>query len=663
MKSRNRLGLVLAVILCSPAFAQVAREAPEAPALAATISGVTLYSNQALVVRKGAADVPAARSRWEVVGLPAALRDESLRVRIVAGGASLANLEVATRNKTLFRKKEAEEAERKLKEVQARRKGVSDQIEALTQEAALLKGFEVGKRPDGQKEKPDPAPIDIATWEATLKFIDSALGENQKKARDLAVELDSVDAELAVAEALMQKLSSAKVEASKSAVLELDAPAAGRVELEIAYLVPGPGWWPRYDIRASVETGKVELVSHALVRQETGEDWTGVELTFSAAEPARAADLPELVAWHIGETPAVVAAGSVQSAQKLLDGAISQQATSNVEAFALGAEPAQAKQSAANASAIQQAHNESAPAGFSKSERTRGILGYIAQLRVTNDAALRKNDWNAVVHGNKEMANAIQNLDKTYQTGFADDLMGCTDNITRGERLLKSARLADGIVPPVQSSRGYDYKYRALRPETIPSDGAFNKVVIGVEELPASFFYEAAPELLEVAFLTTRVKNQRRQPYLDGPASVFLGADFVGDARVPTTARGEEFRVNLGADESVQVRRREETKRETTGFFTSYHKFRTVVEVTVKNQKSRSVRLSLFDRLPFTEERDIKLARETLRPPPSEEERKGLLRWDLALEPGAEGKVSFAYTVELPADRSVVRRPDESVKW
>ncbi len=655
---------------------------PEAPALATKITAVTLYSDQVLVVRKGAVDLPAGRSRWEVAGLPAALRDESARARILTGGASLANLEVLTRNKTLFKKKEAEEAEKTLKEIQARHKGVSDALAALAQEAAVLKGFEVGKRPEGEKAKPEPAPIDVASWQAALQFIEASLGDNQKRARGLLAELDGVEEEMAVAAAHAEKLSSAKVEASKSVVLELEAAAAGRVELEVAYLVPGPGWWPRYDIRASVEAGKVEMVSHALVRQETGEDWDGVELTFSAAEPARAAALPELLAWHIGEAVGGAQPGSQTVFKDGMD--LTQQALSKVEAFAArmpGTEFAKpssvappAQQQLAdqevrrlNSERVRQQVAQQAKEGkvpfAGKAARTRGVLDNIAQLRASNEAALQKGDYNAVVEGNRALAGEIQNLDKRHQAFFFDDLAACSDNIARGERLIKSARLADGIVPPVRSSRGYDYKYRALRPETIPSDGAFNKVVIGVEEFPAELVYETAPELLEVAFLTTRIKNQRRQPYLDGPASVFLGSDFVGDGRVPTTARGEELSVNLGADESVQVKRHAERKRETTGFFTSYHKYRTEVEVAIRNQKARPVRIRVLDRVPFSEDRSVKVARGAIAPAPSGEERKGLLRWDLRLEPGREGKVSFAYTVELPADKQLVTTADESVRW
>src|SRR5262245_55181050 len=62
-------------------------EVPEAPALATRITAVQLYSDQALVLRQGSADLPAGRGRLEVSGLPAALRDEAVRARVLSGGA------------------------------------------------------------------------------------------------------------------------------------------------------------------------------------------------------------------------------------------------------------------------------------------------------------------------------------------------------------------------------------------------------------------------------------------------------------------------------------------------------------------------------------------------------------------------------------------------
>ncbi|MBI4605038.1 MAG: mucoidy inhibitor MuiA family protein [Planctomycetes bacterium] len=647
----------------APAPAPAPEPEPEAPRLETRIGAVTLYSDQALVLRRGAASLPAARSRWEVAGLPAQLLDEAVRARVSRGGASLASLEVVVRNEQLFRKAEAEEAERKLKEIQGRHKAASDALAAQDAELKLLGSLEIGKRPEGPPEKPQPAPLDPRAWGAMLDFVSAALTENRRAARERLAELDGIEEELAVAQAQVDKLSSAKVRSTKSVLLELEARAAGEVELELAYLVPGPGWWPRYDLRASVETGKLELTSYALVRQETGEDWQGVELTFSAAEPARAADLPEVLAWKIGEAEGA-GADEIAKIQQSIRGFNVSSSRLAARSGSIQSLQRQQMELPAQQAAAQQAEGaKQAQVRGGKAARVQEVLANIARLKGQNDAAAASNDWGAFVEGNSQLALEFQNLDKGYQVFFQDEISACASDIQRGERLLRSARLADGIVPPVRSSRGYDYKYRALRPETIPSDGAFNKVVLGVEEFPCEFVYETVPGKLELCFLTTKVRNQRRQPYLEGPASVFLGPDFVGDGRIPTTARGEELPVNLGADESVAVTRRAEAKRETTGFFTSWHRHRHEVEVSVRNQKGRPVRVAVIDQVPFSDDPDVRVERAEVSPAFAREDRKGLLRWELALEPGREAKVAFAYTVELPAKKRIVAREDASVKW
>jgi uncharacterized protein (TIGR02231 family) len=58
-------------------------------------------------------------------------------------------------------------------------------------------------------------------------------------------------------------------------------------ELRLSYQVRGPGWQPSY--RATLDAAKstVLLERQALVAQNSGEDWTGVQLTLSTGQPGR----------------------------------------------------------------------------------------------------------------------------------------------------------------------------------------------------------------------------------------------------------------------------------------------------------------------------------------------------------------------------------------
>src|SRR5205814_4271164 len=63
-------------------------------------------------------------------------------------------------------------------------------------------------------------------------------------------------------------------------------------------------------------------------------------------------------------------------------------------------------------------------------------------------------------------------------------------------------------------------------------------------------------------------------------------------------------------------------------------------DVCSSDLKARRVRLAILDRVPFSEEKWLEVERLAIAPPPTAEERKGLLRWQFPLEPGTEKKRS-----------------------
>ncbi len=81
----------------------------------------------------------------------------------------------------------------------------------------------------------------------------------------------------------------------------LAAPQGGEVQL--SYQVRGPGWQPTYRATLDTATKKVRLERQAQVAQNTGEDWTGVQLTLSTGQPGGATQGPLPRPWRIGIQP------------------------------------------------------------------------------------------------------------------------------------------------------------------------------------------------------------------------------------------------------------------------------------------------------------------------------------------------------------------------
>ncbi len=79
---------------------------------------------------------------------------------------------------------------------------------------------------------------------------------------------------------------------------------AGAVQVEVTQYVTDASWQPIYDIALDRGAGQVVIDRSLLVSQNTGEDWAGVALVVSTAQPGNRAEASEL--WpdlHRVETP------------------------------------------------------------------------------------------------------------------------------------------------------------------------------------------------------------------------------------------------------------------------------------------------------------------------------------------------------------------------
>jgi uncharacterized protein (TIGR02231 family) len=81
--------------------------------------------------------------------------------------------------------------------------------------------------------------------------------------------------------------------------LTLEATVATEALLDLTYVVTGPSWEPSYDIRAEIAAKTVDVAYFATVRQSTGEDWKGVALRLSTAQPSVHGREPELDPWFV----------------------------------------------------------------------------------------------------------------------------------------------------------------------------------------------------------------------------------------------------------------------------------------------------------------------------------------------------------------------------
>lgn len=263
---------------------------------AAVVSQVTVYADRAEVVRHLRLRLEPGEHTLVFDQLPATTDLGQVRVD---GRGAFTLIDIRTETVQL-----REAADAQVRKLQAALKELEVRTQALTQAEGRL-AFQRGaldkvltRLTATGKESANPE-MDPTKWAAYLDFhakqlagIDQATLAKQKEREQVRLESDRLNREL-------NELRGSQRRARHLAKVNVSVRQAGEAEFDLSYLVRGAGWTPSYDMRASTKTGTLAVTYHAQVRQSTGEDWRGVSLRLSTAQPGIAGREPKLDPWFI----------------------------------------------------------------------------------------------------------------------------------------------------------------------------------------------------------------------------------------------------------------------------------------------------------------------------------------------------------------------------
>lgn len=97
----------------------------------------------------------------------------------------------------------------------------------------------------------------------------------------------------------MSLSTSCEPTALRSIVVTLESFVKSEVEMDLTYQVYDASWTPSYDVRIATDPvattkAQMKLYYFGNIRQNTGEEWTDVQLVLSTAQPRLAGPLPKL---------------------------------------------------------------------------------------------------------------------------------------------------------------------------------------------------------------------------------------------------------------------------------------------------------------------------------------------------------------------------------
>jgi uncharacterized protein (TIGR02231 family) len=300
--------VALSVVLCfAPAFCAATpnQVAPPAgatpasePALAPSkIVSVTVYQGNALVTRS--VEVPQGTGLTELVvrPLPPQTIDTSL---FTEGGDGLRVLTTRIRTHAVMDDTRAEvrAKEDQIHDLTNKNQQLQKQHEVLAQNLAMLVKLE-GFTAATMQQLTEKG---VLSAENTIKLAGYVMDQRQadsKQQVDLQQQSAANQQQIDFLQRQLAELTSGASRTEREAVIVLDKANAAAGQVRLNYLVSEAGWQPQYKLRAGAEKDPVQVEYLAAIQQQTGEDWSDVQLVLSTAQPMLNAAPPELLALDI----------------------------------------------------------------------------------------------------------------------------------------------------------------------------------------------------------------------------------------------------------------------------------------------------------------------------------------------------------------------------
>ncbi|CBN77799.1 conserved unknown protein [Ectocarpus siliculosus] len=154
---------------------------------------------------------------------------------------------------------------------------LTDELTVLNQQSSrnshVREVEDVGKALDWWTAKAEQTDAEQHRLELEGRRLKNAIAELQSPSRSAIV-------------AALARIKTEKTAKKLGRILiTVDVQELGNIELEVKYMTRGASWSPSYDLRVDTQTDSVSCTYYGIVTQSTTEDWQGVSLRLSTAEP------------------------------------------------------------------------------------------------------------------------------------------------------------------------------------------------------------------------------------------------------------------------------------------------------------------------------------------------------------------------------------------
>ncbi|WP_158961750.1 DUF4139 domain-containing protein [Myroides fluvii] len=189
-------------------------------------------------------------------------------------------------------------------------------------------------------------------------------------------------------------------------------------------------------------------------------------------------------------------------------------------------------------------------------------------------------------------------------------------------------------------------------PYSILSNGKRHSVDLNTFDISGEYKFYAAPKLDANAYLVAEIKDYGKHNLLSGQANVIYDGMNIGQTYLSTENTEEKLRLNIGKDPNISISRELISDKSGTKTLSSKKEQTFTYEISIKNNKKETVAVQVEDQYPVSTDNSIEVTLNEVSKGTTEAE-KGLITWNVPLQPNEVKKIRVSYTLKYSKDKNI----------
>lgn len=617
-----------------------------------TIKDVNVYRSGAQISSEALVNLPKGTSELVFGGLSPYVDQGSIQVN---GLKDATILSISYNQNYLDKKTQSEKIEGLEKAIKTKNREIAlvqNQNIGLQEEESLLKNNQ-NLQSEQQAITLDKVTAFSKYYRERMTALKTELFDNNLKISELQKEINNLNNEIS-------KLRGDAKEQRGEIVVKIDAQNPSSLTLGIKYNVTEAGWFPIYDIKTNSIKEPLKVHYKAHVFQQTGDDWNNVKVTLSTGDPSQNNTKPDVVPHYLDFTNYYNQASSVKKYNykynpmvKTVTGVVTDtngEALPGVTVLLKGTRNGTQTDFDGKYTINIAQGSELVFSYIGMKDQTIPVYAQQMYVRLENDES-QLNEVVVTAMGIKRESDFDGMIDRKG-AGMDKNNNGVPDDLENSESETVGVKVKTTATGDVKEENITNTVFKINKIYSIASSDEVSVIPIDDFEVETEYEYFTAPVLNENVFLTAKLKNWEQFDLISGEANVYFEGNYAGKTFIDPSQTQEELIISLGVDPTLVVERKQLNNMKDKSLMGSTRTVKKEYEISIRNNKATDVEIVLKDRVPLTQNKEIKVEKIT-HTANEYDEKTGVLTWKVSLKAKESVKKQLTYEVKYPNGKRI----------